>query len=70
MQKKKTKFTKYKRFRKFIRSKKPEIVINCAGRVGGILANSSYPVEFINENIFIQLNLINLSYKYKDKTFC
>ena len=54
---------------KFIRSKKPEIVINCAGRVGGILANSSYPVEFINENIFIQLNLINLSYKYKIKHF-
>ncbi len=54
---------------KFIRSKKPDIVINCAGRVGGILANSSYPVEFINENIFIQLNLINLSYKYKIKHF-
>ena len=54
---------------KFIRSKKPEIVINCAGRVGGILANSSYPVEFINENIFIQLNLINLSYKHKIKHF-
>tara|TARA_X000000950_G_scaffold129114_1_gene161280 strand:+ start:10927 stop:11898 length:972 start_codon:yes stop_codon:yes gene_type:complete len=54
---------------KFIRSKKPDIVINCAGRVGGILANSSYPVEFMNENIFIQLNLINLSYKYKIKHF-
>ena len=54
---------------KFIKSKKPDIVINCAGRVGGILANSSYPVEFINENIFIQLNLINLSYKYKIKHF-
>ncbi len=54
---------------KFIKSKKPDIVINCAGRVGGILANSSYPVEFINENIFIQLNLINFSYKYKIKHF-
>ena len=54
---------------KFIKLKKPDVVINCAGRVGGILANSSYPVEFINENIFIQLNLINLSYKYKIKHF-
>ena len=54
---------------KFIKSKKPEIVINCAGKVGGILANASYPVEFINENILIQLNLINLSYKYKIKHF-
>ena len=39
----------------FIKTKKPDIVINCAGRVGGILANSTYPVEFMNENIFIQL---------------
>ena len=54
---------------KFIKLKKPDIVINCAGRVGGILANSSYPVEFINENIFIQLNLINLAYKHKIKHF-
>ncbi|ARJ47518.1 GDP-L-fucose synthase family protein [Candidatus Pelagibacter sp. RS39] len=54
---------------KFIKSKKPQIVINCAGKVGGILANASYPVEFLNENIQIQLNLINLSYKYKIKHF-
>ena len=54
---------------KFIKTKKPDIIINCAGRVGGILANSTYPVEFMNENIFIQLNLINLSYKYKIKHF-
>ena len=54
---------------KFIKSKKRDIVINCAGRVGGILANSSYPVEFINENILIQLNLINLAYKHKIKNF-
>ncbi len=53
----------------FIKTKKPDIVINCAGRVGGILANSTYPVEFMNENIFIQLNLINLSYKYRIKHF-
>ena len=54
---------------KFIKLSKPNIIINCAGKVGGILANSSYPVEFINENIFIQLNLINLAYKLKIKHF-
>ena len=54
---------------RFIKTKKPDIIINCAGKVGGILANSTYPVEFINENIFIQLNLINLAYKYKIKHF-
>ena len=59
--------TKY--LEKFIKSKKPDIVINCAGKVGGILANASYPVEFMNENILIQLNLINLSYKYRIKHF-
>ena len=54
---------------KFIKLSKPNIIINCAGKVGGILANASYPVEFINENIFIQLNLINLAYKLKIKHF-
>ena len=54
---------------KFIKTKKPDIVINCAGKVGGILANASYPVEFMNENILIQLNLINFSYKYRIKHF-
>ena len=54
---------------KFIKTKKPDIIVNCAGKVGGILANASFPVEFINENIFIQLNLINLAHKYKIKHF-
>ena len=58
-----------KELEKFIKIKKPNIIINCAGRVGGILANSSYPVEFLNENILIQLNLINISYKSKIKHF-
>ena len=53
----------------FIKLKKPDIIINCAGRVGGILANSTYPVEFLNENILIQLNLINSAYKNKVKHF-
>ena len=63
--KEKTNLLNTKDLEKFIKTKKPDIIINCAGRVGGILANSTYPVEFMNENIFIQLNLINLSYKYK-----
>ena len=56
-----------KELEKFIKIKKPNVIINCAGKVGGILANSKYPVEFMNENIFIQLNLINLAYKYNIK---
>ena len=47
----------------FIKKNKPDIIINCAGRVGGILANSKFPTEFLNENIQIQSNLINSAYK-------
>ena len=54
---------------KFVKLKKPDVIINCAGLVGGILANSTYPTQFLNENIQIQLNLINCSYKNKIKHF-
>ena len=45
--------------KKFIKRQKPDVVINCAGRVGGILANYTYPTEFLFENIKIQMNLVN-----------
>ena len=47
---------------KFIKKNKPDVIINCAGKVGGILANKNYPIEFLNENIEIQKNLIKSSY--------
>ena len=53
----------------FIKKKKPQIIINCAGRVGGILANSTYPVEFLKENILIQLNLVNAAFNNKIEHF-
>jgi len=46
----------------FIKKNKPDVVINCAGKVGGILANKTYPTEFLNENIQIQTNLIKSAY--------
>ncbi len=46
---------------------KPTIVIISAAKVGGIYANSKYPYEFILENLKIQTNLIEISYKYKIK---
>jgi len=49
----------------FLKNNKPAVIINCAGKVGGILANSSYPTEFLNENILIQTNLIKSAYKNK-----
>jgi len=46
----------------FIKKHKPDVIVNCAGKVGGILANSIYPTEFLNENILIQTNLIKSAY--------
>ena len=59
----------YKEVEKFIKKTKPDIIVNCAGKVGGIMANSTYPTEFLYENIHIQLNLIKSAYKNKIKHF-
>lgn len=47
----------------FFKTEKPDIVIDSAARVGGILANSQYPYEFLMENMQIQNNLIDASLK-------
>lgn len=43
----------------FIATEKPEVIIDAAARVGGILANNNYPYQFIMENMQIQNNLID-----------
>jgi len=43
----------------FFKSEQPEIVIDAAARVGGILANNDYPYNFLMENLQIQNNLIH-----------
>jgi GDP-L-fucose synthase len=47
----------------FFELEKPEVVIDAAARVGGILANLNYPYQFLMENIQIQNNLIHFSLK-------
>lgn len=47
----------------FFLSEKPEVVIDAAARVGGILANNTYPYQFLMENMQIQNNLIDYSLK-------
>ena len=47
----------------FIADTKPDKVIICAAKVGGIHANNTYPAEFIYDNLMIQTNIINSSYQ-------
>lgn len=43
----------------FIAAENPEVIIDAAAKVGGILANNNYPYQFIMENMQIQNNLID-----------
>ena len=52
---------------KFLKKKKPDLVIIAAARVGGILANATLKHKFIYENLQIQNNLIHGSYLAKIK---
>ncbi|HLK19197.1 MAG TPA: NAD-dependent epimerase/dehydratase family protein, partial [Bryobacteraceae bacterium] len=47
----------------FFAREKPEYVFLAAAKVGGILANSTYPVEFLRDNLIIELNLIEAAYR-------
>jgi GDP-L-fucose synthase len=44
-------------------SAKPEVIVIAAARVGGIGANSTYPVEFLNDNIRIQSNILEAAHE-------
>ena len=46
----------------WFKNNKPDVVILAAAKVGGILANHNYPVEFLLENMKIQNNLIETSW--------
>ena len=49
--------------RSFLQQQRPDVVIVAAAKVGGIVANSSYPASFIHENLAIETNLIHESFK-------
>ena len=49
---------------KWFKNNKPQIVIIAAAKVGGIMANMTSPVDFLLENLKIQNNLIETSWKF------
>ena len=53
----------------FLSSIKPEIIIDAAAKVGGILANNNYPYQFLMENMQIQNNLISIAHKLSVSKF-
>jgi GDP-L-fucose synthase len=48
----------------FFAGRRPEIVVLAAARVGGILANSSFPADFIRDNLQIQTNVIDAAHRH------
>jgi len=49
---------------RFFATEQPEYVFLAAAKVGGILANSSYPAQFIYNNLMIESNVIHAAYQY------
>jgi len=50
--------------REFVSERRPRYVVLAAAKVGGILANTSYPVDFLSENVRIQCNVLDASAEF------
>ncbi len=55
-------FLNFQETSNFLKANKPELIFVAAARVGGISANESYPVNFLNENLMIAANIINAAH--------
>ena len=58
-----TRFDRPRRCAEFFEQEQPEFVFLAAAKVGGILANDTYPADFIRENLEIQTSVIDASYR-------
>jgi GDP-L-fucose synthase len=56
--------TKQPAVERFFAEQKPEFVFLAAARVGGIMANDTYPAEFIQQNLAIETNLIDAAWRH------
>ena len=48
----------------FFEKEKPEVVFVAAAKVGGILANNTYPADFLSDNLLIQLNVMDAAHEH------
>src|SRR3981081_349911 len=55
---------------RFFSTEKPEYVFLAAAKVGGILANSLYPADFLGDNLAIELNVIHSAWRHGVRKFC
>jgi GDP-L-fucose synthase len=53
--------------REFFQKEKPDYVFLAAAKVGGIIANNTYPADFIYDNMMIEMNVIKSSFDHKVK---
>ncbi|MDG2535772.1 GDP-L-fucose synthase [Sphingomonas sp. HITSZ_GF] len=49
--------------RRWLESQRPDVVVVAAAKVGGILANATYPADFLYDNLMIEANLIEASHR-------
>jgi len=54
----------------FFAAQKPEFVYMAAAKVGGILANNSYPAEFLRDNLVVQSNVIHSAWRHGVRKLC
>ena len=47
----------------WLQARRPDVVIVAAAKVGGILANATHPVDFLEQNLELELNLIRASHQ-------
>jgi GDP-L-fucose synthase len=53
----------------YVKNLQPDVIIDAAGKVGGIGGNNAFPVEFLSENLQIQSNLMDAAHEAKVKKF-
>lgn len=49
----------------FVKSQKPDAIIMAAAKVGGILANDTYPADFLYDNLIIEANITKAAFEAK-----